>query len=85
MQRTIRFASIIVGLAVLGILGAAAVEAQTIGQLPNDGLDHVGQTIVITDVAQTFSEHCGTALLDYPCLVIDPAGGDFLQHHVLTR
>ena len=60
----------------VGILGVAPVQAQTIdGQLPNDGGNHVGKTITVTDANPVVAFHCGSLWLDYPCVVNDPAAG----------
>ena len=76
MQRSIPFAQLIMSLAVVGILGVAPVQAQTIdGQLPNDGGNHVGKTIEITDDSPGAADHCGFFWEEYACVVIDPAAG----------
>ena len=58
---------------------AFVLEAQTQatieGQLPNDGGDHVGRLITITDAAGVASDHCGLSWTDYVCTVSDPDGG----------
>ena len=45
------------------------------GQLPNDGGNHVGKTIEITDVAPSLATHCALFWAEYACVVNDPATG----------
>ncbi len=46
------------------------------GQLPNDGGDHVGRLIYITDAVPVAATHCAFSWADYPCTVSDQDGGN---------
>ena len=43
-------------------------------QLLNDGVDHVGELITITDAIPVSATHCGFTWADYACEVSDPSG-----------
>ncbi len=45
------------------------------GQLPNDGLDHVGKILTVIDATPVGAVHCGDFWHDYVCEVSDLEGG----------
>ena len=51
-------------------------------QLPNDGGNHVGGLITITDATPVGETHCSFFWFDYECVVSDPDGGPSLTRKV---
>ena len=45
------------------------------GQLPDDGGNHVGKLLTITDATPVDADHCGSSWADYACTVSDHDGG----------
>ena len=53
----------------------AQTQATIDGQIPNDGANHVGRLITITDATPMGTVHCGLFWDDYVCTVSDHDGG----------
>ncbi len=53
----------------------AQTQATIEGQLPNDGSDHVGRLLTITDAVPVIAFHCALSWNDYVCTVSDQDGG----------
>ena len=58
------------------------VQTTIDGQLPNDGGNHVGGLITITDALPSLADHCGLSWAEYQCVVSDPDGGPSLTRIV---
>ena len=54
----------------------AQTQATIEAQLPNDGRNHVGRLIYITDAVPVAATHCAFSWADYPCTVSDQDGGN---------
>ncbi len=70
-------------LAVVLILGVVVVPNLSLSQtsdtieglLPDDGGNHVGKLLTITDATPVDAEHCSLSWFDYACTVSDHDGG----------
>ncbi len=49
--------------------------AQVRGNIANDGQNHVGQVVVVTDPTPTVVIRCGDTLHEYNSVMTDPGGG----------
>ena len=66
--------STVFGILVIMALWAGPASAQIAGNIDNDGKDHVGGVIVITEGAITVAEVCGKIWLNYTCVINEQDG-----------
>ncbi len=66
--------STVFGILVIMALWAGPASAQIAGNIANDGRDHVGGVIVITEGAITVDFNCDMAWLNYSCVINEEDG-----------
>ena len=69
---------LILGVVVVPNLSLSQTSDTIEGLLPNDGVDHVGKLLTITDPTPVDATHCGVSWSDYACTVSDHDGGPSL-------
>ena len=66
--------STVFGILVIMALWAGPASAQIAGNIANDGRDHVGGIIVITEGAITVAPDCNRIWLNYSCVINEQDG-----------